>query len=155
MISLDIDTPIGAEVARLEKVAYREHTTEPESEDERGIHTDESAQRLGFEGALVPGMTLLAYMTEMLTGIFGETWLEKGRVKARFRQPIYYQEPVVAKAILKEKLHTDEGEVLVLDLSLESARDQRIAVSGEATCPLVLDCGKPRHNDCPALGTHS
>ena len=136
MITIDIDTPIGTEIARLEKIASRGHTDEPESEDERGIHTDKSAQQLGFEGALVAGMTLLAYVTEMLTGIFGETWLEKGRVQARFRRPIYHGEPVIAKAILKEKRTTEDGEFLVLDVSLESAVEERVAVVGEATWPL-------------------
>jgi acyl dehydratase len=38
-----------------------------------------------FGGPIAHGMLVLAYLSETLTGAFGEQWLKSGRLKARFR----------------------------------------------------------------------
>ncbi len=132
MSTLSVETPIGSEVARITKTAA---VASPSIR--RGgtqIHTDEYARQMGFKGALVQGLVLLGYMTEMLVQAFGEAWFEKGRVKVRFRRPIYSGEEVVIRAQLKEKRTEQERVVLVLDLSVESQEDGRVAVVGEASC---------------------
>src|SRR6056297_3217229 len=42
---------------------------------ENRIHNDDIARRYGFEGALVPGMTVYGYLTHPLVARFGERWL--------------------------------------------------------------------------------
>ena len=75
----------------------------------------------------------MGYISEMLTDLFGESWMERGKINVRFRRPVYDGETVVAKAILKDRRAEDGA--AILDLSLESATDGRVAVVGEATFP--------------------
>jgi len=42
---------------------------------ENKIHDDEVARRFGFEGGLVPGVEVYAYMTTLAVRHFGPDWL--------------------------------------------------------------------------------
>ena len=58
------------------------------SGDHNPLHTDEEfAAGRQFGGTIAHGMLVLAYLSEMLTGAFGERWASGGRMKARFRAP--------------------------------------------------------------------
>ncbi len=57
---------------------------------ENKIHDNESARRLGFEGALVPGVAVYAYMSELPIRLWGRRWLERGCAECRFRRPVYH-----------------------------------------------------------------
>jgi 3-hydroxybutyryl-CoA dehydratase len=55
------------------------------SGDHNPLHVDpEYAASTQFGGPIAHGMLLLAYVSEGLTGEFGEAWLKGGRLKARF-----------------------------------------------------------------------
>ena len=56
---------------------------------ENRIHDDEVAQRYGFRGGLVPGVTLFAYLVPAIVADQGEPWLEGGFVDVRFAAPVY------------------------------------------------------------------
>jgi hypothetical protein len=53
------------------------------------IHDDEVARRFGFEGGLVPGVDVYAYLTHPPAAAWGLDWLERGTIRARFRVPVY------------------------------------------------------------------
>lgn len=58
------------------------------SGDHNPLHIDaDFAAATQFEGTIAHGMLVLAYLSEMLTGAFGERWLDSGRLKIRFRAP--------------------------------------------------------------------
>lgn len=59
----------------------------PESENR--IHSDEMARRHGFQGALVPGVTVTAYLCHPAVDAWGMDWLERGRVRAAVSTPLY------------------------------------------------------------------
>jgi acyl dehydratase len=56
---------------------------------ENRIHDDEVAQRYGFRGGLVPGVTLFAYLVPAIVADQGEPWLAGGFVDVRFVAPVY------------------------------------------------------------------
>ena len=56
---------------------------------ENKIHDDSIARRFGFNGALVPGVAVYAYMAHMPVARWGRAWLERGEAECRFRKPIY------------------------------------------------------------------
>jgi acyl dehydratase len=58
------------------------------SNSENKIHDDATARRHGFRGALVPGVTIYAYLTEPLVAAFGPAWLERGTASVRFLKPV-------------------------------------------------------------------
>ncbi len=62
------------------------------------IHSDEGAARYGFEGALVPGVGLYAYLTRPVVDALGREWLERGAMSAKFVKPVYDGEKVQARA---------------------------------------------------------
>jgi len=56
---------------------------------ENRIHSDEIASRLGFRGALVPGVAVYGYMTHPLVERFGAQWLSSHQSSVRFLKPAY------------------------------------------------------------------
>jgi acyl dehydratase len=61
---------------------------------ENKIHSDEIAQRFGFTGALVPGVTVFGHLTWPLTQRFGASWLQGSWVTTRFIKPAYHAETI-------------------------------------------------------------
>ena len=61
---------------------------------ENKIHDDQIAREFGFRGALVPGVTVYAYLTHPLVEAFGAAWLERGTASVRFAKPIHDGEEV-------------------------------------------------------------
>lgn len=56
---------------------------------ENKIHDDTVAKRFGFEGGLVPGVEVYAYMTHIPVARFGADWLSRGTADCRFHKPVY------------------------------------------------------------------
>lgn len=56
---------------------------------ENKIHDDAVAQRLGFSGALVPGVDVYAYMMHLPVARWGRAFLERGTAECRFGNPVY------------------------------------------------------------------
>lgn len=61
---------------------------------ENRIHSDEIASRLGFRGALVPGVAVYGYMTHPLVERFGADWLSSHETSVRFLKPAYDGEEI-------------------------------------------------------------
>lgn len=62
----------------------------PESENR--IHSDEVAQEYGFRGALVPGVTVSAYLIHPAVVAWGDAWLERGRARVVVHSPVFDRE---------------------------------------------------------------
>ena len=61
--------------------------TAPDSQNE--IHGDNIAQQYGFEGGLVPGVTISAYLIQPAVDAWGMDWLERGHAHVRVGSPLY------------------------------------------------------------------
>lgn len=61
---------------------------------ENKIHSDEIAQRFGFTGALVPGVTVFGHLAWPLTQRLGASWLRSSWVTTRFIKPAYHGETI-------------------------------------------------------------
>lgn len=103
-----------------ELTAYLVRAHNAATESENRIHSDEVARQYGFSGGLVPGVTVFAYMTRPVVDAFGEAWLERGTMAARFVKPVYEGEEVRAEATVGRDdgdptaavtLHRPDGEV--------------------------------------------
>jgi MaoC dehydratase-like protein len=80
------------------------------SNSENKIHDDATARRYGFRGALVPGVTIYAYLTEPLAAAFGAAWLERGTASVRFLKPVLDGEEVRVTATVTGR---DKGSATV------------------------------------------
>jgi acyl dehydratase len=56
---------------------------------ENAMHHDDVATRYGFRGGLVPGVDVYAYLSHPAAERWGLPWLERGRMRSRFLQPVY------------------------------------------------------------------
>jgi acyl dehydratase len=79
---------------------YRVKARNTSSNSENKIHDDETARRYGFRGALVPGVTVYAYLTEPLVAAFGQAWLERGTASVRFGKPVLDGEELHAAGVV-------------------------------------------------------
>jgi acyl dehydratase len=61
---------------------------------ENKIHSDEFAKKFGFQGALVPGVTVYGYLTTPLLQRFGSAWLAHSVADLRLLKPTYDSERV-------------------------------------------------------------
>src|SRR5882724_13466833 len=70
------------------------------SNSENKIHDDATARRYGFRGALVPGVTVYAYMTQPLVAAFGSAWLARGTAAVRFVKPVLEGEELLVSGVV-------------------------------------------------------
>lgn len=71
---------------------YQVRTHNASTHSENRMHSDEVARSFGFKGALVPGVTVFAHMTQPLVARFGEAWLSRGIGEVAFAKPAYDEE---------------------------------------------------------------
>src|SRR5262249_62197867 len=70
------------------------------STGENKIHDHVTARRYGFPGALVPGVTVYAYMTQPLAAVFGTAWLMRGTATVRFVTAVMCRDEVTVTAVV-------------------------------------------------------
>ncbi|MFH1142049.1 MAG: MaoC family dehydratase [Chloroflexota bacterium] len=97
------------------------------------IHLDPEFAAQGPFGRIVAhGMLVLAFLSEMLTQAFGRSWLESGRLKVRFRAPVYPGEDVVAFGRIT-RLTVEGGNCHILcQVGCRKADGQEV-ITGEAS----------------------
>jgi hypothetical protein len=88
------------------------------------MHDDSVARRFGFQGGLVPGVDVFAYMTHMPVAKWGRAFLERGLMDGRFFKPVYDGEIAVVTAE-----ETDGG----LAIKVESRGE--LCATGTASMP--------------------
>ena len=67
------------------------------TDSENKIHDDSVAKHFGFQGGLVPGVEVYAYMTNPIIQYFGDSWLETGNAECKFLKPVYDGEQTQVK----------------------------------------------------------
>ena len=100
------------------------------------IHDDDVAQRLGFSGALVPGVELFAYLTAPFVAAWGEPWLSGGALTVRFRRPVYDGERVVVRT----RPAVGEGELHVV-LEGPDGTERAVGTAAFPDRPGLVDLG--------------
>ena len=58
------------------------------SQDFNPIHVDEDfAKKTPLGGTIAHGMLILAYVSQMMTAVFEQSWLRRGKFNVRFKAP--------------------------------------------------------------------
>lgn len=90
------------------------------------IHSDEGAAQYGFQGGLVPGVAVYAYLTHPIVETLGREWLQRGAMTAKFLKPIYHGDEL--------NVHTTVTTLDPLTLSVELRKaDGTLCAVGEAS----------------------
>ncbi|MCM3763252.1 MaoC family dehydratase [Alkalihalobacillus oceani] len=87
----------------------------------KNIHNNlEQAQKAGLALPLVQGQQQFGYLTEMLTGFFGEKWFTSGWQKVKFIHPITVGEKITCKGVVKECFVENDETKLRLEIWVEN-----------------------------------
>lgn len=126
----------------LPEYTLRAHNGSEQSDNK--IHDNAVARQYGFEGGLVPGVTIHAYMTRPALDALGPQWLERGTISTRFIKPFYQDELVTVRTTVTS---ADESGVAV-DLVAVNEKGETCAI-GTATLPAEAPV-PPVVDDVPA-----
>lgn len=105
------------------------------------IHDDAVAAEYGFEGGLVPGVDVIAYLTRAPVERWGIEWLRHGGLSARLVSPVYDGEQVMVTATddgddhLVLVLHNPRGEVCATGEAVSQAPADDRPIPDEAELP--------------------
>ena len=102
------------------------------SGDFNPIHVDhEFAAEAQFGSTVAHGMLVAASISEMMTVAFGRQWLTNGRLKIRFRAPVFPGESVETTGEVKTIRERNGATEIVCAVAVNKA-DGDPAITGEA-----------------------
>jgi acyl dehydratase len=110
---------------RLAPAPIRRTAVNSAAESVNKIHDEEEARRYGYGGALVPGVTLYAYLTQVALPFFGPEWQARGGSTLRLLRPVYEGQELDCTATVRSGDHGDT-------LDLVCARDGTVCADGTA-----------------------
>ena len=102
------------------------------SGDHNPLHLDETfAASTPYGRTIAHGMLVLAFVSEAMTKQFGRAWMCEGRLKARFRAPVFPGDTVTTSGRLKSTSEsTATYEVVV------RKQDGTDVITADATVPI-------------------
>jgi len=106
------------------------------SGDFNPIHIDESfAAKTPLGGTIAHGMLILAYVSEMMTEAFGESWVEGGKLSVRFKAPARPGDTITTSGKI-DSIEHKEG-VAYINCSVESCNQKgETVITGGAVVKL-------------------
>ena len=103
------------------------------SGDFNPIHVDrEYAESTQFGSTIAHGMMVAAVVSEAMATTFGRLWAEDGRMKLRFKAPVYPGDTVTAFGEVKRVADRDGASELVCSVGVRRQTGE-VAITGEAT----------------------
>lgn len=125
----------------VEPYSGRAYNQVPDSDNR--IHSDEVARQHGFQGGLVPGVTVSAYLVHPAVVAWGRDFLERGAVHATVHKPVYDDRGFQVEV-------KPEGEA-AYDAELVDDAGVRCA-TGRCSLTVTLPDPPVRRGDAPAGG---
>lgn len=135
------DTPKGYEYFGPTKIVTSHRTRlfsggwpKPVDWPIKNVHTDlEFAKNCGLTERNASGAMLLSYLSEILTDLFGERWLNEGTLKIKFTKPASIDDKVIPGIRVISKVAKYDIVQFNMEVWCENQSGHKLAV-GEATC---------------------
>jgi 3-hydroxybutyryl-CoA dehydratase len=109
------------------------------SRDFNPIHIDEEfARKTPAGGTIAHGMLILAYVSQMMTGAFGRSWLSGGRFNIRFKTPARPGDVLTIQGRI-EKIQKETEQTVVNCSVLCANQKNESVITGEATVRVKND----------------
>ena len=103
------------------------------SGDFNPIHINEDyARNTSLGGTIAHGMMVLAYVSQLMTGAFGQDWLSSGRLDVRFKTPARPGDAVTVSGEITS-LEEQNSDRLVVCNILVSNQDGEAIITGKTT----------------------
>jgi hypothetical protein len=104
--------------------------------DSKGsIHDDAKAREMGYRGGLVPGVTVLGYMSRLMQETYGAAWQTGSEFNGRLRRPCYEGSDVVISGVVVESPSSANGNRVTVELKVID-EDGVVVAFAEAKCQL-------------------
>ena len=131
----------GDRLPLVEKSVSQEHVESyaRASGDFNPIHVDpEFAAGSQFGTRIAHGMMVAATISEMMTAAFGGAWLDSGRMKIRFRSPVYPGDRITTVGRVKSVRETDGGAEIKCAVEITRGSGE-VAITGDAIVTVSTD----------------
>ena len=103
------------------------------SGDHNPLHLDPAfAAGTQYGGTIAHGMLVMAFLSEMMTKAFGMVWVSKGKLKVRFRAPVYPGDTITSEGSLRQG--GDESGEAAYNVACRN-QSQEPVITGEARLP--------------------
>jgi len=125
---------VGRRLPNLEKHVTQEQIERyaQASGDFNPIHIDrEFAATTSFGGTIAHGMLVLAFLSEMMTMAFQGEWLESGRLKVRFKAPVFPGDVVTTSGQVKSLRERGNATYANCTVACHNQRGEEV-IAGEA-----------------------
>ncbi|MFC2019089.1 MaoC family dehydratase [Chloroflexota bacterium] len=109
------------------------------SRDFNPIHIDEDfARKTPLGGTIAHGMLILAYVSQMMTAAFGESWLIGGKLNIRFRNPARPGDTVSINGQIRRMEKAGEQTKVDCEISVQNQKGEPL-ITGEASLEVKND----------------
>ena len=139
--SMNLHVSEGEALPTVEKLITQERIERyaEASGDFNPVHVDaEFAAGSQFGRTIAHGMLVAASISEMMTMAFREEWPSTGRLKLRFRAPVYPGDTITASGEIKRIVEQDGVRRISSDVAVKRQTGED-AITGEAIVTLSLD----------------
>ncbi|MCH2315286.1 MAG: MaoC family dehydratase [SAR202 cluster bacterium] len=100
--------------------------------DHNPIHVDPNfAAGSQFGRRIAHGMMIAASISEMMAQAFGQDWHKSGRMKIRFRAPVFPGETVRASGTVRSVRQIEDATEVAVSVQVTKANDEA-AITGDA-----------------------
>ena len=100
--------------------------------DHNPIHVDSNyAAGSQFGRRIAHGMMIAASISEMMAQAFGQDWHKSGRMKIRFRAPVFPGETVRASGTVRSVRQIEDATEVAVSVQVMKANDEA-AITGDA-----------------------
>ena len=100
--------------------------------DHNPIHVDPNiAAGSQFGRRIAHGMMIAASISEMMAQAFGQDWHKSGRMKIRFRAPVFPGETVRASGTVRSVRQIEDATEVAVSVQVMKAKDEA-AITGDA-----------------------
>ncbi len=108
------------------------------------IHIDPGfAARSHFGSTVAHGMLIAATVSEMMTAAFAKDWLEGGRLKLRFRAPVFPGDTITSSGRVKSIREAAGARQVICSVEVRNQSGDT-AINGEATVSVPGASSRPR-----------
>lgn len=137
------DLFVGMKLPEIKKDVIQENINlyAKASRDFNPIHIDEAfARKTPFGGTIAHGMLILAYISQMMTGAFGRSWLTGGSLNVRFKSPVRPGDAVTVSGAVRHIEKAAGRAVISCDVLCANRKGEAV-ITGEAKVRFESDEG--------------
>ncbi len=122
---------VGMSLPELKRLVTQEHINlyAEASQDFNPIHIDsEFAKQTPLGGTIAHGMLILAYVSEFMTNIFGESWLTAGKLSTRFKVPTRPGDMITVSGKITKMQREDGFISIYCDVLCQNQRSEPVII---------------------------